>query len=215
MAVDEAIMQLIAQQASPPTLRFYAWDPPCCSLGYAQAVGEIDLLRLGKLGWQIVRRPTGGRAILHTDELTYSVIAPETEPRLSGGLLESYQILSQAFLKALINMGINATVQTSHRMRHNRFVETFGEHRLKELLCIGSYSPMDDLPPLKVAFQDLFRFWWNRCIEPELFLDEILRDIFDYFTDEMKPAADAPQQMKISLNFDQLDLFGEKSEKAA
>ena len=52
-------------------------------------------------GWDLVRRPTGGRAILHTDELTYSVIGPHPEPALAGSVLESYQRLSQALLKAL------------------------------------------------------------------------------------------------------------------
>jgi len=55
-----------------------------------------------------VRRPTGGRAILHTDELTYSVIGPEDEPRLRGGVLESYRNLAQALLNALHRLGIPA-----------------------------------------------------------------------------------------------------------
>jgi lipoate-protein ligase A len=59
-------------------------------------------------GWEIVRRPTGGRAILHTDELTYSVCGQHSEPLLSGGVLESYQNLSLALLKALEFIGINA-----------------------------------------------------------------------------------------------------------
>jgi lipoate-protein ligase A len=113
MAVDEAIMHSVARKATLPTLRLYAWEPPCCSLGYAQSINEIDLERLQNLDWQIVRRPTGGRAILHTDELTYAVIAPDSEPRMAGGVLESYQVLSQALLIALINLGVQASVQES------------------------------------------------------------------------------------------------------
>jgi lipoate-protein ligase A len=59
-------------------------------------------------GWEIVRRPTGGRAILHTDELTYSVCGPHSEAHLSGSVLESYHNLSLALLKALELIGINA-----------------------------------------------------------------------------------------------------------
>ncbi len=54
-----------------PTLRLYAWEPACLSLGYAQPLTDVDIPRLQARGWEMVRRPTGGRAILHTDELTY------------------------------------------------------------------------------------------------------------------------------------------------
>ena len=64
--------------------------------------------RLHSRGWDIVRRPTGGRAILHTDELTYSVCGPYSEPHLFGGVLESYRNLSGALLTALKKIGINA-----------------------------------------------------------------------------------------------------------
>ena len=101
MAVDEAILECISQGLSQPTLRLYAWDPPCLSLGYAQPYSDIDLGRITGLGWDIVRRPTGGRAIVHTDELTYSVISSQTEPRVKGGVLESYQRLSEALVEAL------------------------------------------------------------------------------------------------------------------
>jgi lipoate-protein ligase A len=108
MAVDEAILEAIGRGSVIPTLRLYAWDPACLSLGYAQPISDIDPVLLGKHGWDIVRRTTGGRAILHTDELTYSVTGPQIEPRLTGGVLESYRRLSQALLAALINLGLPA-----------------------------------------------------------------------------------------------------------
>ena len=108
MAIDEALLADISEAASLPTLRLYSWDPPCLSIGYAQPHSDIDLQRLSQFNWDWVRRPTGGRAILHTDELTYSVIAPYTEPRVSGSVLESYQRLSQALLAALKNLNIPA-----------------------------------------------------------------------------------------------------------
>jgi lipoyl(octanoyl) transferase len=101
MAVDEAILEEIGRGNSLPTLRLYAWDPPCLSLGYAQPLSDVDLERLHARGWELVRRPTGGRAVLHTDELTYSVIAPLTEPRLAGSLLESYQRIATALVEGL------------------------------------------------------------------------------------------------------------------
>lgn len=106
MAVDEAILESIYQGDSKPTLRLYAWQPACLSLGLAQPFKEVDTQTLVEKGWDVVRRPTGGRAILHIDELTYSVIAPETEPRVTGGVIKSYLRLSQALLGALRLMGL-------------------------------------------------------------------------------------------------------------
>ena len=99
--------------------------------------------------------------------------------------------------------------------RRNRFMELFGEHRMKELLCVGEYDPYNDLPLLKVDFQDLFRFWWNRCINKAIFADEVLRDIFDYFADQMKPLAHEKRQMQLQLDFNQLDLGLDGKDKAA
>ena len=108
MAVDEAILEAAGQGKTLPTLRLYAWQPPCLSLGYAQPASDADRNALNQNGWGLVRRPTGGRAILHCDELTYSVIAPNHEPRLEGGVLDSYRTLSQALLRALHTLEIPA-----------------------------------------------------------------------------------------------------------
>lgn len=111
MAVDEAILEAAWRRTSLPTLRLYAWDPPCLSLGYAQPLSDVDLPRLQAHGWDLVRRPTGGRAILHTDELTYSVVAPPDEERLAGTVLEAYHRLALALLEALHRLGLPAEVQ--------------------------------------------------------------------------------------------------------
>lgn len=106
MAVDETILEHVGRGASLPTLRLFAWEPPCLSLGYAQPHADVDLTRLRASGWDLVRRPTGGRAILHADELTYSVIAPADEPRLAGSVLESYSRLAAALIAALRHLGL-------------------------------------------------------------------------------------------------------------
>ncbi len=110
MAVDEAILEHIERGEVRPTLRLYAWEPACLSLGYAQPWADVDLESLRRENWQVVRRPTGGRAILHTDELTYAVIGPASDPRLSGSVLESYLRLSQALIQALRLLGAPVTV---------------------------------------------------------------------------------------------------------
>jgi len=106
MAADEAILEHIGRGESLPTLRLYAWTPACLSLGHAQPFADVDVARLQERGWEVVRRLTGGRAILHTDELTYSVIAPTDEPRVEGSVLESYNRLAQALLLAVKNLEI-------------------------------------------------------------------------------------------------------------
>jgi lipoyl(octanoyl) transferase len=108
MAVDEAILEQVESGKSPSTLRLYAWDPPCVTIGYAQTIEDIDDSSLIKLGWDLVRRPTGGRAILHTDELTYSVVGLSNDPRLTGSVIESYHRLAQALLRSLDVMDIFA-----------------------------------------------------------------------------------------------------------
>jgi lipoate-protein ligase A len=108
MAIDEALLESTARREALPTLRLYAWQPACLSLGYAQPFSDADLAALQAYGWDLVRRPTGGRAILHVDELTYSVCGPQDEPRLAGSVLESYRTLSNALLLALQILGIPA-----------------------------------------------------------------------------------------------------------
>jgi len=111
MALDEAILEYAGSNHSLPTLRLYAWDPPCLSLGYAQTFADVDITALQARGWHVVRRATGGKAILHTDELTYSVTGPETEPRLAGSVLESYNRLAKALLVALHELDLLVQVK--------------------------------------------------------------------------------------------------------
>jgi len=118
MAVDEAILESVYTGDSPPTLRLYAWQPACLSLGYAQSFAEVNTQTLTTKGWDVVRRPTGGRAILHIDELTYAVIAPQTEPRVKGGVLESYLRLSRALLESLNILGLAPQAKEKELTKH-------------------------------------------------------------------------------------------------
>src|SRR3990172_5523606 len=111
MAVDESILEHIHRGESRPTLRLYAWNPPCLSLGHAQPFADVDMARLKANGWEVVRRVTGGRAILHTDELTYSVAGSAEEPILAGGVLESYNRLAQALLLAVKNLELSVEMK--------------------------------------------------------------------------------------------------------
>lgn len=108
MAIDQAIAMACAARESLPTLRFYRWQPPTISLGRHQPLADIDQAAAETHGYEIVRRSTGGRAILHTDELTYSVAAPAHEPRVAGGVMDAYLRLSNALVAGLQMLGVQA-----------------------------------------------------------------------------------------------------------
>jgi len=110
MAVDEAILEAVIVGEVSPTLRLYAWEPPCLSLGYAQPISDISIKALEDRNWDLVRRPTGGRAILHADELTYSICSTIDDPLLAGGVLGSYKTLAKWLLNALRLLGIEGEV---------------------------------------------------------------------------------------------------------
>jgi lipoate-protein ligase A len=108
MAVDEAILTSVREGVSLPTLRLYGWSPPCLSLGRNQPLADVDLEACRTAGVDVVRRPTGGRGILHTDELTYSVTLLQADPLADGGVLESYRRLSEGLLAGLGRLGVQA-----------------------------------------------------------------------------------------------------------
>lgn len=101
MALDEAIMDAVGAGESPPTLRFYQWAPPCLSLGKRQPLTGVALDRCAREGVDVVRRATGGWAILHTDELTYSIATTPADPRAEGAILDAYRKLSKGLIAGL------------------------------------------------------------------------------------------------------------------
>jgi len=110
MAVDEMLLDRVATGAVAPTLRFYQWMPPCLSLGYFQPIDVVDVDGCQALGVDVVRRPTGGRAILHDRELTYSMALPASVLGHDGGVLPSYYRLSLALQDGLRRLGVPATL---------------------------------------------------------------------------------------------------------
>lgn len=106
MAVDEAIATAVGRVDSLPTLRFYQWEPPCLSLGRGQPDADVDVAACHRAGYTCVRRPTGGRAILHQNELTYSISLPLSDPRAAGDIVESYRRLSDGLAEGLRRLGL-------------------------------------------------------------------------------------------------------------
>ena len=115
MALDEAIMWAVGKGTAPPTLRFYGWQPPAVSLGYFQELEEsIDRGEIHKRGWGLVRRPTGGRAILHDDEVTYSVCLPQQLLPQGDSVVQSYRELSRGIEAGLQLLGVAAELGAKH-----------------------------------------------------------------------------------------------------
>ncbi|HEY5998113.1 MAG TPA: lipoate--protein ligase family protein [bacterium] len=111
LALDEAIFRCVRERRSPPTLRLYAWDAPALSLGYAQdAAREVDLAACRARGIAVLRRPSGGRAVLHDREVTYSVAVPAGEAGFGSGLDEAYRAVAAGLLAGLRLLGVDAAL---------------------------------------------------------------------------------------------------------
>lgn len=110
MALDEAIARAVGAGASPPTLRLYGWDPPAVSIGYFQEVeGEVDMDFCEANGIGVVRRLTGGGAVLHTrGELTYSLAVSDRDPAVPQDVQGSYMKICAPFVSALRELGAPA-----------------------------------------------------------------------------------------------------------
>ena len=118
MALDEAIAISVRNNLSPPTLRFYGWNQPSVTLGAFQKIDDIDFDYCLKNNLPLVRRTTGGRGILHWNELTYSFSA-RTEGEFSKGLLETYKRLSEPFENAFKKLGLNITKKITRERGRN------------------------------------------------------------------------------------------------
>ena len=107
MALDEALLQWNSNGLIPPTLRFYSWINPSLSLGYFQDLSTIDLEAIKRNNCEIVRRMTGGSAVLHDDELTYSIVISENHPDIPPSIREAYLKLSKGLLMGYKQLGID------------------------------------------------------------------------------------------------------------
>jgi lipoate-protein ligase A len=133
MAMDEAILIAHSEGKAPPTIRFYGWNPPTLSIGYFQRVEkEVDLERLRERGLGFVRRPTGGRAVLHDRELTYSIIVSESYPGIPRTVTQSYRVISNGLLEGFRQLGLQAEM-----------VSLAGETEKERYASLGSAACFD------------------------------------------------------------------------
>ena len=138
MAIDEAISTACGNGNSPPTLRLYGWKSPTISIGYSQkAELDINLMYCRSVGIDIVKRPTGGRAVLHENELTFSVSASAENPLFPGNILKSHKKMSEALLLGMNRMNIHAELQYKSKKQINRNPVCFSTPSIYELTVDG------------------------------------------------------------------------------
>ena len=130
MALDEAIAIAVRGDSEPPTLRVYGWTAPSVSIGCFQRAADVDVEYCIENHIPIVRRPTGGRGILHGDELTYS-FSSKNEGLFSNGLLDSYRQIGLAFKSALALLGLDVSTKTERES---------GRNLTRSALCFHSTS---------------------------------------------------------------------------
>ena len=112
MGIDEAVLRAVAEGSSPPTLRLYSWSPACVTVGYFQSLAdEVDLEACRAAGVDAVRRITGGGAVLHESEITYSIVLPEGHPLAPPAILDSYRLICAGLVEALRSLGIDASFE--------------------------------------------------------------------------------------------------------
>lgn len=114
MAIDEAILNAVANDEVPSTLRFYRWNPSAVSIGYFQSMKKVvHIDNCQKKGIDYIRRITGGGAVYHDfeGELTYSLVTKESNPKIPRDIVKSYQTICAGLLNGLAKLGVQAEFQ--------------------------------------------------------------------------------------------------------
>ena len=139
MAVDELLLERVATRA--PVLRLYGWRPPAVSIGYNQsAATELDLERCRREGIDVVARPSGGRAVLHWNELTYSLLWAEDEPTLAGDVTASCRTIGECLVAGLRLFGVEAELEQGDRARAVSGARKPGSTPVSKGPCFASAS---------------------------------------------------------------------------
>jgi len=119
MAIDMALAKFTSSGNSFPTVRFYGWSPAAISLGFHQSSKEIDTELCEKDGVDVVIRPTGGRAILHAEELTYAVSLPANSRYYDKDIMTVYERLSRCLVSGLNQLNIPVTFEKADKTPKN------------------------------------------------------------------------------------------------
>ncbi|WP_188456993.1 lipoate--protein ligase family protein [Virgibacillus oceani] len=138
MAMDESLLNWHSEGKIPPILRFYQWSDPSLSVGYFQnAEKSIDFAAIDQYKVPLVRRLTGGSAVLHDDELTYSIIIAENKPFIPASVREAYYILSKGIFEGYANLGVTVDYAEKIDTSKTRSAVCFERPALYELMANG------------------------------------------------------------------------------
>jgi len=116
MAIDEAIFRLMAENKLPATLRLYTWNPPALSIGYFQNTESPLITEYLKKGYPLVRRPTGGLAVLHKDEMSYSMVGTFARDGFPVSKQEAYKKAHESIRKALSDLGFEVNLYQEEKL---------------------------------------------------------------------------------------------------
>jgi lipoate-protein ligase A len=138
MAFDEWLLEQLLRGRSGPVLRLYRFLRPTITMGYAQDYErEIDVGRCAEVGISVVRRPTGGRAVFHADDLTYSVVARRDDPWAGGSTQATYRAIAGAVGRGLAHLGVETELaRAGHSLRGSSRL-CFASSARYELLAAG------------------------------------------------------------------------------
>ncbi|MFD2638934.1 lipoate--protein ligase family protein [Piscibacillus salipiscarius] len=186
MAFDECLLRWHSQGDIPPVLRFYTWTPAAMSVGYFQKVdGKIHTENVKRYGFDFVRRLTGGRAVLHDHELTYSVVVSETHPKMPKTVTEAYRVITQGLLEGYRLLGIDADMAVPEgKLQRTGSAVCFDEPSWYELV-IGDKKAAGSAQTRK---QGVILQHGSVPISMD---DDVLFDMFAYPADEVRERAKA------------------------
>ncbi len=147
MAVDEATLRHI--EPGQVVLRTYTWNPGCLSIGCFQRYSDVNIRELESRGFDLVRRSTGGRAVLHDKELTYSIVVKAPHPILSKSVLESYYYLCDGIIGMLNSIGIQSEIKRNEDRSMSTpscfTAPTFGDIETDGRKIVGSAQMRNEL----------------------------------------------------------------------
>ncbi|MBM3274429.1 MAG: lipoate--protein ligase family protein [Candidatus Sericytochromatia bacterium] len=136
MAVDAALLAALCDGIAVPTLRFYEWEPAALSLGYSQRTEDLDFSACLRQGIEVVRRPTGGRAVLHAAELTYAVTMPIGGESVAESYCKISKAIARAISRALSGAGVEILLAPGTRSQ-SRAADCFAVATQADLLADG------------------------------------------------------------------------------
>lgn len=137
MAIDEGLLHFHAEGSIRPTIRFYGWEKPSLTIGHFQKIDKaINLAGVQQHQCDFVRRLTGGSAVLHDDEITYSIVVKEDHPKIPRSINEAYYVLAQGLLEGYKLLGIEAAF-AEQAQTNDRTAVCFEQPAIYEMLVDG------------------------------------------------------------------------------